>query len=194
MHVTPSARLVVAGREEKEATLHRFMVEFVQAVRDGKAEAAGAWTILVRNLESPAARALAKAATEPEFAGITIRAIVLETELSASDLTGSSLVDGECCELRSLRDPRLVAAHEQLVLGPSSVWIGDCMRRDPVKRDAFQMFHATNAAAARHSATSFERLWAKAAPVKPVGNPLVPGLVAASQAGAKAASWPASNR
>jgi hypothetical protein len=34
------------------------------------------------------------------------------------------------------RHPRLVEAHEQLVLGPETCWIGDCMQRDPAKCDA----------------------------------------------------------
>ena len=44
-------------------------------------------------------------------------------------------------EIRWAKNPRMLDAHEQLVIGPNSTWMGDCMRRDPTKRDAFQSFN-----------------------------------------------------
>jgi hypothetical protein len=43
-------------------------------------------------------------------------------------------------EVRWARDPRLIEAHEQLVLGAQTCWIGDSMRRDPTKCDAFESY------------------------------------------------------
>ena len=55
-----------------------------------------------------------------------------------------SLLDISCGEFRVLGDPRFGAAHEQLVVG-THVWTGDCLRRDPNKRDAFEVYHSDDA-------------------------------------------------
>ena len=44
------------------------------------------------------------------------------------------------CEVRWARKPRLIEAHEQLVLGPQTCWIGDSMRREPAKCDAYETY------------------------------------------------------
>ena len=44
-------------------------------------------------------------------------------------------------EVRWAANPRFLDAHEQLVVGDTASWTGDCMRRDPEKRDAFQSFN-----------------------------------------------------
>ena len=54
---------------------------------------------------------------------------------------------------------RLIEAHEQLVIGPETCWIGDCMRRDPAKCDAYESFIEGCGEAAGCAAVSFERLW-----------------------------------
>lgn len=178
MHVSPPSRIVIACREEKEAALVRFMSESVEGTQDCSAT----WTLLARNLDSPVARALARAAAEPQFSHIAIRVIVLDGELSNTGPTGPSLADTSAADVHILKDARFSAAHEQLVISPTRLWIGDCMRREPVKRDAFELFHADNAAATRHAEVSFERLWLKSKPAKPAMSALVPTLVAASHA------------
>jgi hypothetical protein len=175
MNVSLPARSGAMCREEKEAMLCAFMSEDLQTPRDMQADRN--WTVLARNTDSPVVRALAKAACAPEFSGVSCRVIVLDNDGPAADLSGPAIADVEGADLRILKDHRFMAAHEQLVIGAAKVWIGDCMRRDPVKRDAFEMYHAGNVVAARHAELSFERLWSIA---KPIGNALVPRLVAAS--------------
>ncbi len=189
MNVSPPSRIVMACREEKEAALQRF----VQSSLDAACEAQIAVTVVARNLESPVARAVARTMSDVAGSRIVLRAILLDIEPSTT-LSGASLADVEGANLRSLRDSRFNAAHEQLVCGPARVWIGDCMRREPVKRDAFELFHDDNAGAAHHAQSSFERLWAKAKLMKPAMDGLVSGLVAASQASALATARPVSRR
>jgi hypothetical protein len=68
-------------------------------------------------------------------------------------------------EIRWARHPRLVEAHEQLVLGPETCWIGDCMRRDPAKCDAYESYVEGCGEAAGCAAVSFERLWGASEPL-----------------------------
>ena len=66
---------------------------------------------------------------------------------------------------RFVADARLLDAHELLVLGPATAWIGDCMRRDPAKRDAYEFYSEDAPEAARSSARSFDRLWLNGTPL-----------------------------
>ena len=68
-------------------------------------------------------------------------------------------------EIRWARHPRLIEAHEQLVLGPETCWIGDCMRRDPAKCDAYESYVEGCGEAAGCAAVSFERLWLASQPM-----------------------------
>ncbi len=68
-------------------------------------------------------------------------------------------------EIRVLRDARYLDGHEQLVLGGRSLWFGDCMRREPDKRDAFASFVDGNEAVAAHSRAAFKRVWVAAKPI-----------------------------
>ena len=96
---------------------------------------------------------------------------------------------------RFLTDARMLEAHEQLVLGPATVWIGDCMRRDPSKRDAFETYCDLNVPTARSARRSFERMWSMASTTGP-GQGVrrltdlpgcVPGSLSAFQRGSRAA-------
>ena len=60
---------------------------------------------------------------------------------------------------------RLLEAHEQLVISETSCWIGDCMRREPSKRDAFECFADDCRETTAWAKTSFERLWAISVPL-----------------------------
>jgi hypothetical protein len=74
-------------------------------------------------------------------------------------------------EIRWAANPRFLDAHEQLVLGQSASWIGDCMRRDPEKRDAFHSFNSDCLEATAWARISFERLWQAARPLAMIEGP-----------------------
>ncbi len=162
MRIAPPAPAVVANRGEKEAKLRQLIVGAVAV------SGMNAITLVARAPDSPVARALTGAAKEISGAGIAMRVVLFEIESSGDEATPHSLLEDAGIDVRVLADPRFAAAHEQLTLGGSALWIGDCMRRDPSKRDAFEMHITGDAKAARHAECSFAKLWAAAKPLKRV--------------------------
>jgi hypothetical protein len=95
--------------------------------------------------------------------GIRVRAIFTEVDqTNPVHLREPFSMPSEC---RLARDPRLLAAHEQLSLSATYTWVGDCMRREPGKRDALEHYAANCAKTAAHAARSFENLWRATLPV-----------------------------
>ncbi|MEQ1718938.1 MAG: hypothetical protein ABL907_23635 [Hyphomicrobium sp.] len=180
MRLATSPRLLPVGREEREAKLKDFVAANLTQRLAAAGEDTNCYTVLARGPDSPVAAALAALAGDLRSGNIVIRAILLDLDGMSEDQVKSSLLDMNNVEIRLLQDPRFTSAHEQLVLSSSRVWIGDCMRRDPAKRDAFEMFHDQNPIAATHAAVSFSRMWAGAKPVRRV-RPIAPELVLASQ-------------
>lgn len=167
MRLTASPTVLLNSREGKEAKLKDFIAQDISARRSGASNSLAPlhYTVIARAPDSVVAQALKAAGAGIADAGIEISAILFETEACFEEThLASSLLEMPNVTCRFLRDQRFAAAHEQLVLNEDSVWIGDCMRRDPSKRDAFELFHASNKAAALHASVSFNRLWAHAKP------------------------------
>lgn len=192
MRFATSPRLLQAGREEREAKLRDFVAADLANHQVGGANA-HCYTLLARAPDSPVARAVATLSSDLAATGIAIRALLLDLECFTDEPGRVSILDIANVEVRLLSDARFTAAHEQLVLSPQRLWLGDCMRRDPAKRDAFEIFHEANAAAAAHAMTSFSRLWMSAQPVQRV-RPLAPQLVIAGQMAEEAVAQPAPRR
>ena len=189
MRLATPPHLVIASREEKEAKLSAFITD------DIAAGAAHGYTLLARAPDSPVARALAAASADLKQANIPVRVILFEIDSVSEEHATSSLLDCEACEFRVLNDSRFAAAHEQLTLSGDRVWLGDCMRRDPAKRDAFEVYHVTDSKAATHAAASFAKLWASAKPLKRVmAATVAPQVILAGQAANNAAGGPAPRR
>lgn len=97
-------------------------------------------TLIARSPESPVAQAL-MAAPQSLFVFGAPRIIFTRLHdagtIPALPEVMSQSIDRQ---FRLLADPRFLDAHEQLVLATDCCWIGDCMRRDPMKRDAFEKF------------------------------------------------------
>ena len=177
MRIASPPLLMMATRTDKEARLKDFITEGLARLPEALA-AADPVTIVVRNPDSPAARA-AYAALSERHVGSGVKVIFGET--NSDDPMAASLLDIICGEFRVLGDPRFGAAHEQLVVG-SHVWTGDCLRRDPNKRDAFEVYYSDDAAVRLYAAGSFEKLWAAARTVKPVrADAVAPEIIAAGQ-------------
>ena len=194
MRMAPSPRLLQVGREVKEAKLRDFVAEDIASRMSGGEFGDGTvYTVLARAPDSPVVRALQELAGELADARIAIHALFLDLDGAAEDRNQPTLLDMARVEFRLLSDPRFSAAHEQLVLGPAKMWLGDCMRRDPAKRDAFEMFHAENAAAARHAQISFTRLWGAAKPVRGKAG-YAPEFVIASKSTEKTRNRPSTRR
>jgi hypothetical protein len=125
--------------------------------------AGGCYLLIARSPESPVAQALRSHAARLSTLGIRVRAIFSEVDSSnPAHLMAPFSMPSEC---RLARDPRLLAAHEQLTLTTTCTWVGDCMRRDPGKRDALERFAADCAQTGAHAIRSFESLWRATVPV-----------------------------
>jgi hypothetical protein len=125
--------------------------------------AGGCYLLIARSPESPVAQALQAHAGRLAGLGIRVRAIF--TEIDSAKPAHSMAPFSVPSECRLARDLRLLAAHEQLTLTPTCTWVGDCMRRDPGKRDALERFVPNCAQTGAHAIRSFESLWRATVPV-----------------------------
>ena len=118
-------------------------------------------TMLARSPESPIAQAVLRLGSELAERNIRVRAVFafLDAPADSAAWTSSQSTLPFGREIRWARNPRYIDAHEQLVLHASACWLGDCMRRDPTKRDALEQSKPNCATAAGFAATSFERMW-----------------------------------
>lgn len=119
-------------------------------------------TIIARSTTSPVVQAVAEFARR---SGRPVKVVFLEIDAIAEDQAEHSILDLPTGEFRVLNDARFGAAHEQLTLDQDRVWIGDCMRRDPAKRDAFEIYHECHPLAHREASASFARVWNAAKPL-----------------------------
>ncbi len=154
MRFGPKARMNVATTEEKEARLKDYIRQHIERTAAAPAGET-VYRLLALSAESPAARALQALASELAAAGIRVEAVLARRSAS------TTLDIADC---RFVTDHRLLDAHEQLVLDSTTVWIGDCMRRDPVKRDAYEHYSDTSPVTARHASRSFAQIWRAAGP------------------------------
>lgn len=148
---------------EKVSKLSAFIGEDLDSRSTGMHVSAGCYLLVARSPESPVAQALRGHAARLSTLGVRMRAIFTEVDQSqAGQLMAPFSIPSEC---RLARDPRLLAAHEQLVLTPTRTWVGDCMRRDPAKRDALERYAADCAQTGAHAGRSFEGLWRTTVPL-----------------------------
>lgn len=160
-------RMNVVRKEDKEARLKDFIRKDISA-RKASAGAAHpeVYRLIALSIESPVAKALAALSGELVEAGIVIEAIFAKPAGLTAD-TAVSTFEAAAGGVRCAADVRLLDAHEQLILGPDTVWVGDCMRRDPGKRDAYECYADASAEASQWALRSFRRLWNQAQPVTP---------------------------
>ena len=159
---TPPPLPSVVKHEDKMETLRSFILAALLAPRSGNVV-----SVVARSAESPVARALVAVGSELASRGMTVRAIFSQLEPEKTPI-GWSVSGPEIQFQRDLRwakNPRLADAHEQLVLADSVCWTGDCMRRDPSRRDAYEQFVTADVRTSRTLQISFERLWEASFPL-----------------------------
>jgi hypothetical protein len=149
--------------EDKETKLKSFVRTVVEqsAMRCESDLSTQAILLIARSVESPVVKAVTSLVREGAIAAPVKVILALAPR---QDGVGEAIDDGLAGMIathggRIVRDIRLFDAHEQLVLGASSSWIGDCMRRDPMKRDAYECYAADCSKTAGWARTSFERMW-----------------------------------
>lgn len=181
--------------EDKETKLKSFVRTLVEQslVRCEVAGAANAVLLIARSIDSPVAKAVAALVREGAITTPVKLILALpprqEIEGDNSLETFAALVGSNGG--RIIRDIRLFDAHEQLVFGPAASWVGDCMRRDPMKRDAYECYAADCSKTAGWAKTSFDRLWDACEPMsddlfqhaKPVAPDVCLPAVAAEEGG-----------
>ncbi len=149
-------RMSVIKRGDKEQKLAAFVSSYFSEIR-----AAQDILLIARSIDSPVVKAIAAAAPRVAAAGCAVRIILAQADREALpeswSIGGSLSID---CELRWARNPRLLEAHEQLVMGSDFCWTGESMRRDPAKCDAYETFVEGDHLVATSTRVSFERLWA----------------------------------
>lgn len=157
--------LVIVKREEKTEKLKAFIQDILEreAAASGaaKLDVTASWTVIARSSDSPVVIALQ--ALAQDLGPIGTRLVIAmpgRSEPSARIDLGD--IAREC---RHLADPRHLNAHEQLILGPASCWVGDCMRREPAKRDAYEQYADDCSTTTGWAASAFERLWSAATPL-----------------------------
>ena len=180
MRLRPPLRVSVTRHEEKEQKLQEFIFQHLAgAQHGGDASHATHLLIIARSLESPLVKAVAGLTNEITAAGLSARMILAQVDREPlPEEWGRAITFSH--EIRWAKHPRLIEAHEQLVLGPETCWIGDCMRRDPAKCDAYESYVEGCGEAAGCAAVSFERLWLASQPLmsqaaRRVGGGIGPG-------------------
>jgi len=168
--------MMMMSRTDKEARLKDFISEAF-AARGEDAVREICLTLFVRNPDSPVARALHAAWAEGLIEGARILLVISETAVEEPGTP--SILDIPGIECRVLTDRIFGTAHEQLTVGHTRVWIGDCLRRDPAKRDAFEIYDGNDPTNCVFALASFEKLWSRARPRKlPHAAGLSPEIIA----------------
>ncbi|MBO0741240.1 MAG: hypothetical protein J2P51_07420 [Hyphomicrobiaceae bacterium] len=165
MRLRPPLLVSVTRHEEKEHKLQEFICQHLNGLEQGgDRRLASHLLIVARSLASPLVRAIAGLTHEIAASGRPARMILAHIygEPQPEDW-GRAITFSH--EIRWAKHPRLIEAHEQLVLGPQTCWIGDCMRRDPAKCDAYESFVEGCGEAAGCATVSFERLWLACQPL-----------------------------
>lgn len=168
--------LQVIRKEDKEQRVGAFVKAHLENRTLSGAHEAQEFLLIARSSESPVCRALSAMMPALAEAGISVRVVLTAADTGVfHSETGASSALLETATLRILSDARLYEAHEQLVLDHENCWIGDCMRREPAKSDAYENYAGDNAETARAAASTFERLWQMSTPTVPVAR-LMPAV------------------
>lgn len=167
MKIDPAALVKVVKPEDKQSLLSKFLATALAAdqSRSGDARSVSA-TLIAHSPTSPAARALVAFSTAGEGVSIELRAIFASagTTVASAEHPAPTLQGVTWIATSELRDERLHNAHEQIVLDGRITWIGDCLRRDPAKRDAYETYAAADPVTTRWAELAFERLSRLATP------------------------------
>ena len=161
-------RLCIVKREEKETKLREFIFDHLAARTAAVVDADPfpSCLLIARSAESPVAKTILTMGSIASMRGFAVRAIFANLGTAeTARIAEACRVSDWALQIRWARDIRLQDAHEQLVLGPSTSWTGDCMRREPTSRDACELYAADCAETARRSTLYFERLWQVSEPI-----------------------------
>lgn len=191
MRLEAPPQICVVKKECKEAKLSEFLNRNLKADLTGQSHGASSPVLMIaRSVESPSARALLQFCAGAGQKISDVRIIFTSEEGLLPFQLGNHGERFSSMSCRLASDIRLLDAHELLVLGSTTAWIGDCMRRDPSKHDAYEFYSEDAPEAARTAAKSFERIWMSARPLalRAIPAAVLPDAVAISAESAQTSS------
>ncbi len=128
-------------------------------------------SIIARSPVSPVMLAMQAAAEDLRTRQVQVRTILSDVDpenaLRSSWQAISMLAPKqEYADLvRWANAPAILEAHEQLILGEHMCWLGDAMRREPGRRDGFDIFEADAPRTCGLALKSYAAMWQHAQPV-----------------------------
>lgn len=162
MPLNPAPTSVIVRREHKEGKLHEFLTTHLSRIsNDGGSisDISRGWTVIARSPASPILKVLHEIGRAHGPLNVLL-ALAMSEDAEAAPLA----LDSFAREWRLLTDPRHLHAHEQLILDGATCWIGDCMRREPAKRDAYEQYVTDCPQTTAWAASAFRRFWNNATP------------------------------
>jgi hypothetical protein len=128
-------------------------------------------TIIARSPASPVIQAMRAMSDELSARRVAVRAVFSDVDperalLMAWEVISDLSQDREHPELmRWASSPGILEAHEQMILGQRMCWLGDAMRREPGRRDGFDLFDTDAPVQCGLGVQSFAAMWNFATPV-----------------------------
>ena len=123
-------------------------------------------TVIARSPASPVAIAVGAAGGRFAQRGVGVRAIFAELGADAAlaefceGVAGAGRYEMARQTVRWARNACLRDAHEQLILGTEMCWSGDCMRREPGKCNALDLYENDAPQVVRLGMLAFDAIWA----------------------------------
>ena len=157
---------------EHERLVDRFL-SVHGASQFGQDEPAQRITLIAHSPESAPARVLFDTRfLQIREAGFKLRVILGDLQpndrlahmLAALDQLNNGVHLNAC--VRHAKNPCLLDAHEQMVLGGSAVWSGDSLRRAGKLKDHVQLVSEDATREARLASLSFRSIWAASSPLR----------------------------
>ncbi|MEM9027400.1 MAG: hypothetical protein AAGC70_03435 [Pseudomonadota bacterium] len=151
------------ARAAKVNRLTRFILDDASHAASGSSDRQINCLVIAKSADSAVVAAIEAARKQTGPDKLALRIICAE---AADSLTWPNVTAQD--EIRMMGNSSLMDAHERLIVGATSVWTGDSLRRAPDKIDAFEAFDANDEAATLWAARSFEKLWNLAVPARPL--------------------------
>jgi len=128
-------------------------------------------TIIARSPQSPVIQALTTVADDFSSRNIAVQVVFSDVDPENALRDAWAVIselskDSEHGDLvRWANSPGVLEAHEQMILGQHMCWLGDAMRREPGRRDGFDLFDTDAPHTCRLGIQSFAAMWKFASPV-----------------------------
>ena len=124
-------------------------------------------SFVLRSPSSPMAKVLLRSVAELADLDIVVNGLFTRVDPAEDYAAFAELAAARgkpLVSVRWLKREAFADANEQLVLGAHFAWYGDCMRREPENRDAYEVMHLADRAAAAQAASAFKALWSASVP------------------------------